>query len=98
MTAASTLYEAVEPQILWQQLYATARAELFEAPPHPKVRMCNYARTRAHITQALGMIRFILSTFKTHDAEVQSIHLPVVSTALAELCKVCIRQNLCGLF
>lgn len=34
------------------------------------------------------MIKFILSTFKTHDPEVQSVHLPLVSTAIVELCTV----------
>ncbi|KAG8680934.1 hypothetical protein FRC08_015957 [Ceratobasidium sp. 394] len=71
MMAATTLYEAVEPQILWQQLYTDARREILGHSTNPK---------------ALRMIKFILSTFRTHDAEVQSIHLPLVSTALAELC------------
>ncbi|CAE6478176.1 unnamed protein product [Rhizoctonia solani] len=73
VTAASTLYEAIEPQILWQQLYTTARTEILDGPPDFK---------------ALEMISFILSTFKTHDPEVQSIHLPAVITALTELCRI----------
>ncbi|KAF8753997.1 Dopey, N-terminal [Rhizoctonia solani] len=72
VTAASTLYEAIEPQILWQQLYATARTEILSG---------------ASDLKALEMISFIISTFKTHDPEVQSIHLPAVSTALAEICR-----------
>ncbi|KAF8684488.1 Dopey, N-terminal [Rhizoctonia solani] len=73
VTAASTLYEAIEPQILWQQLYATARTEILSG---------------ASDLKALEMISFIISTFKTHDPEVQSIHLPAVSTALAEICRI----------
>ncbi|CCO32758.1 Protein dopey-1 [Rhizoctonia solani AG-1 IB] len=72
-TAANTLYEATEPQILWQQLYTTARNEVVGGKSDLK---------------ALGMIRFILSTFKTHEPEVQSIHLPAVFTALTELCRI----------
>ncbi|KAG8729545.1 hypothetical protein FRC12_020895, partial [Ceratobasidium sp. 428] len=71
MMAATTLYEAIEPQILWQQLYTDARREVLGHVPNPK---------------ALRMIKFVLSTFRNHDAEVQSVHLPLVSTALAELC------------
>ncbi|QRW09045.1 hypothetical protein RhiLY_08044 [Ceratobasidium sp. AG-Ba] len=71
MMAATTLYEALEPQILWQQLYTDARREVLDHSTNPK---------------ALRMIKFILSTFKNHDEEVQSVHLPLVSTALAELC------------
>ncbi|KAJ1302793.1 hypothetical protein OPQ81_003100 [Rhizoctonia solani] len=73
VTAASTLYEAIEPQILWQQLYTTARTEILNGPLHLK---------------SLEMIGFILSKFKTHDPEVQNIHLPAVATALTELCRV----------
>ncbi|KAG9123031.1 hypothetical protein FRC07_000333 [Ceratobasidium sp. 392] len=71
MMAATTLYEAIEPQILWQQLYTDARREVLGQSVNPK---------------ALRMMKFVLSTFRTHDAEVQSIHLPLVSTALGELC------------
>jgi hypothetical protein len=41
MTAATTLYEAVEPQILWQQLYTDARREVLEHSSNPKVRLSN---------------------------------------------------------
>ncbi|CAE6451535.1 unnamed protein product [Rhizoctonia solani] len=78
VTAANTLYEAIEPQILWQQLYTTARTEILEGPSNLK---------------ALEMIGFILSTFKTHDPEVQSIHLPVVVTALTELCRAVVSHQ-----
>jgi hypothetical protein len=88
MTSASTLYEAIEPQILWQQLYATAKKEILDGALHPQVRPHGHTRMRAHITQALGMIGFLLTTFRSHDAEVLNIHLPVVATALAELCNV----------
>lgn len=71
LMAATTLYEALEPQILWQQLYTAVRREIIELVPESK---------------ALNMIKFILSTFKTHDPEVQSVHLPLVSTAMVELC------------
>ncbi|CAE6407081.1 unnamed protein product [Rhizoctonia solani] len=78
VTAANTLYEAIEPQILWQQLYTTARSEILGGTSDLK---------------ALEMIRFILSTFKTHDPEVQSIHLPAVSTALTELCRILVDRQ-----
>ncbi|CAE7181510.1 unnamed protein product [Rhizoctonia solani] len=78
LTAASTLYEAIEPQILWQQLYTTARAEILDGSSNLK---------------ALEMISFILSTLKAHDPEVQSIHLPVVVTALTELCRVLVTHQ-----
>ncbi|KAG8710253.1 hypothetical protein FRC11_004702, partial [Ceratobasidium sp. 423] len=78
VTAASTLYEAIEPQILWQQLYTTARTEILDGSSHLK---------------ALEMIGFILSTFKTHDPEVQNVHLPAVITALTELCRILVARQ-----
>ncbi|KDN49150.1 hypothetical protein RSAG8_02503, partial [Rhizoctonia solani AG-8 WAC10335] len=78
VTAASTLYEAIEPQILWQQLYTTARTEILDGSSDLK---------------GLEMISFILSTFKTHDPEVQSIHLPAVVTALTELCRILVTRQ-----
>lgn len=89
LMAATTLYEALEPQILWQQLYTAVRREIIELVPESKVLFAfEIYESYAHVSQALNMIKFILSTFKTHDPEVQSVHLPLVSTAMVELCTV----------
>lgn len=42
LMAAGTLYEALEPQILWQQLYTAVRCEIIELLPDSKV--CHFGK------------------------------------------------------
>ena len=75
LIAASALYEAVEPNAVWRQLFNTVRDEILGA-------------TQTH--EGTKLIEFILHTFRAHDEEVQRIHLPLCFTAFLELLSVSI--------
>ncbi|KAK0500731.1 Dopey, N-terminal-domain-containing protein [Armillaria luteobubalina] len=66
---ASTLYEAVEPGILWRQLLQAAFDEIIKDE-----EKC----------EAISMVQFILKTF-SQDEEIQTIHLPVIFAAIFRL-------------
>ncbi|KAF9654142.1 hypothetical protein BDM02DRAFT_3152598 [Thelephora ganbajun] len=66
---ASTLYEAVEPQVVWKQLLKTIVSEITGEAPR---------------TEAIHMTKFLLETFQVQDEEVQTIHLPIVFSAISE--------------
>ncbi|KAG6879371.1 hypothetical protein C0992_003191 [Termitomyces sp. T32_za158] len=69
---ASTLYEAVEPHILWKQLLTVMFAEI--------------TGDRKDI-EAIRMVQFLLKTF-SQDDEIQTIHLPIIFTAVLDLIDV----------
>jgi len=71
---ANTLYEAVEPRILWKYLFLAIVSDV-----------------EGDGTKAGGiqLSKFILQTF-TQDDEIQTIHLPIVFSALFELVEVCL--------
>ncbi|KAK0199079.1 Dopey, N-terminal-domain-containing protein [Armillaria mellea] len=66
---ASTLYEAVEPGILWKQLLQAVFDEIIKDE-----EKC----------EAISMVQFILRTF-SQDEEIQTIHLPVIFAAIVDL-------------
>ncbi|KAG6841563.1 hypothetical protein C0991_009598 [Blastosporella zonata] len=66
---ASTLYEAVEPQILWKQLLRPIFAEIVGD---------------GKAIEAIRMVQFILKTF-AQDEEIQTIHLPIIFAAILDL-------------
>ncbi|KIM47693.1 hypothetical protein M413DRAFT_439360 [Hebeloma cylindrosporum] len=66
---ASTLYEAVEPQILWKHMLAAVFDEILGDGSK---------------TEAIKLVHFILQSF-SHDEEMQTIHLPVIFAALLDL-------------
>ncbi|KAI0718921.1 Dopey, N-terminal-domain-containing protein [Cerioporus squamosus] len=66
----STLYEAVEQHALWNRLLTAVMADLDPAQV-PK--------------EGCGMVRYLLTTFHTHDEEIETIHLPVVFTVILRL-------------
>ncbi|KAF8963955.1 Dopey, N-terminal-domain-containing protein [Flammula alnicola] len=66
---ASTLYEAVEPQILWQHLLTAVFNEIMGDGTQ---------------IEAIQLVNFIIQTF-SHDEEVQTIHLPIIFTAIVDL-------------
>ena len=70
---ASTLYEAVEPQVVWKQLLKSIISEIMGETPH---------------TEAIHMTKFLLETFQVQDEEVQTIHLPIVFSAISETIRV----------
>ena len=70
---ASTLYEAVEPQVVWKQLLNSIVSEIAGETPR---------------TEAIRMTKFLLETFQVQDEEVQTIHLPIVFSAVSESIRV----------
>ncbi|KAG6911306.1 hypothetical protein DXG01_002145 [Tephrocybe rancida] len=74
---ASTLYEAVEPQILWKQLLSPVFAEIVGD---------------AQGIEAIRMVHFILKTF-AQDDEIQTIHLPIIFAAILDLIDVQVQDN-----
>ncbi|KAG2350958.1 hypothetical protein BDR05DRAFT_955104 [Suillus weaverae] len=66
---ASTLYEAVEPSILWKQLLAAIMKDLTEDSK----------------TGAIDLTLFLLRSLPMQDDEVRSIHLPVMFAAITEV-------------
>lgn len=73
LIAATALYEAVEPNAVWRQLFSAMRGEIS-------------GTNQTH--EGTKLIQFILHTFRAHDEEVQRIHLPLCFTAFLELLKV----------
>jgi hypothetical protein len=73
LIAASALYEAVEPNAVWRQLFAAVRNEILGT---------------TLTNEGTKLIQFILHTFRAHDEEVQRVHLPLCFTAFLELLKV----------
>ncbi|KAI0323044.1 Dopey, N-terminal-domain-containing protein [Amylostereum chailletii] len=69
---ASTLYEAVEPQVVWKHLLTGIISEVVGEKSRPET---------IHLTQ------FILTTIHVRDDEVQALHLPLVFSALLEILK-----------
>ncbi|KAF9786711.1 Dopey, N-terminal-domain-containing protein [Thelephora terrestris] len=72
---ASTLYEAVEPQVVWKQLLRSIISEITGETPR---------------TEAIHMTKFLLGTFHVQDEEVQTIHLPIVFSAISEAIRACL--------
>ncbi|RPD65070.1 hypothetical protein L227DRAFT_519769 [Lentinus tigrinus ALCF2SS1-6] len=70
----STLYEAVEQHALWNRLLTAVMADLDPAQSQKK---------------GCGMVKYLLTTFHTHDEEIETIHLPVVFTAILRLLATC---------
>ncbi|KAI0307632.1 Dopey, N-terminal-domain-containing protein [Multifurca ochricompacta] len=70
---ASTLYEAVEPHIVWKQLTTAVLNELTGDGSQSEV---------------VRLTHFILKTIHVRDEEIQVVHLPIVFSALCEALKV----------
>ncbi|KAF9524082.1 Dopey, N-terminal-domain-containing protein [Crepidotus variabilis] len=65
---ASTLYEGLEPQVLWKHLCSSIFAEIDDLNGK---------------TEAIDLAHFIMHTF-SHDEEIQTIHLPLVFSGLLD--------------
>ncbi|KAF9011155.1 Dopey, N-terminal-domain-containing protein [Cyathus striatus] len=74
---ASTLYEAVEPQIIWKHLLTAVFSEISGESTQ---------------VEAVPLVRFILQTF-SQDEEIQQIHLPVIFAAIIDLLIICTERN-----
>lgn len=68
MMTASTLYEALEPEILWKPLLSKIFKEL---------------SGEGMQTEALDLALFIIKTF-SHDEEIQSTHFPTILAGLLD--------------
>ncbi|KAJ7269339.1 Dopey, N-terminal-domain-containing protein [Mycena haematopus] len=76
MTAA-TLYEAVEPPVLWKQLLSAVFEEITGDGTQ---------------TEALRMVLFILRTFPQEE-EIQTIHLPIIFASITDLLDIQIQRS-----
>ncbi|KAF5384809.1 hypothetical protein D9615_001099 [Tricholomella constricta] len=74
---ASTLYEAVEPQILWKQLLGAVFAEITGDGKE---------------FEAIRMVEFILKTF-AQDDEIQTIHLPIIFAGILDIIDLQVQAN-----
>ncbi|KAJ6623058.1 Dopey, N-terminal-domain-containing protein [Mycena sp. CBHHK59/15] len=74
---ASTLYEAVEPPVLWKQLLSSVFDEITGDGTQ---------------TEAIRMFLFILRTF-VQEEEIQTIHLPIIFASLTDLLDIQIQQS-----
>ncbi|KAJ7755024.1 Dopey, N-terminal-domain-containing protein [Mycena maculata] len=75
---ASTLYEAVEPPVLWKQLLSAVFDEI---------------TGDGNRVEAIRMVLFILSTF-VQEEEIQTIHLPIIFASIADLLDIQIQRSI----
>ncbi|GLB43530.1 putative dopey, N-terminal [Lyophyllum shimeji] len=74
---ANTLYEAVEPQILWKQLLGAMFAEVLGDGEQ---------------FEAIHMVLFILKAF-AQDDEIQTIHLPIIFAAILDIIDIQVQAD-----
>ncbi|KAJ6520217.1 Dopey, N-terminal-domain-containing protein [Mycena sanguinolenta] len=74
---AGTLYEAVEPPVLWKQLLSAVFEEITGDGTQ---------------TEALRMVLFILRTFP-QDEEIRTIHLPIIFASITDLLDIQIQRS-----
>ncbi|KZT08595.1 uncharacterized protein LAESUDRAFT_757319 [Laetiporus sulphureus 93-53] len=67
---ASTVYEAVEPQLLWKQMFTA---------------IYNEVALEKSRTEACDMVQYLLVNVHTQDEEIETIHLPIIFAAIAEM-------------
>ncbi|KAH9948184.1 Dopey, N-terminal-domain-containing protein [Amylocystis lapponica] len=70
---ASTLYEAVEPHVLWKQLFSIVLSDL---------------NSSGERYEGYAMVRYLLATFHAQDEEIENVHLPIGFAAIMELLTV----------
>ncbi|EPT03457.1 hypothetical protein FOMPIDRAFT_1058702 [Fomitopsis schrenkii] len=75
---ASTLYEAVEPRLLWKRLYTIIYSEV---------------ASQSETYEGCDMVTYILSTFHTQDEEIEVVHLPIIFAAVAEMLATCTQEQ-----
>ena len=95
---ASTLYEAVEPHLLWKRLYSIIYAEVTSQDVKCEVRSMSVPICISLVEcllQGCDMIMYILSTFHSQDEEIEIVHLPVVFAAVGELLAVSLTHECC---
>ena len=85
LLTAHSLYDAVEPKAIWKHLYKEVRKEILTCEDQRKViPYCTEGQptllTIHH--QCIDVFLFVLRTFRMEDTEVQSIHLPLIFSAI----------------
>ncbi|GBE77521.1 hypothetical protein SCP_0103960 [Sparassis crispa] len=70
---ANTLYEAVEPQLLWKEFFSIVFVDLISDGSH---------------FEGFNMVKYLLATLHTRDEEIEHVHLPVGLCAILELLTV----------
>ncbi|GAA5972409.1 hypothetical protein JCM8115_004327 [Rhodotorula mucilaginosa] len=73
---AQLLYDALDPMLLWRQIYRSVQNSFRETAPDatPSPSHCDDTATRD-----LELVRFVIKTFKIRDEEVQRLYAPVVA-------------------
>lgn len=90
VVTAGTLYEAVEPHLIWKQLLTSVIADITGDGTSVEVLVIipGLDVVSEHHSQAIRMVMFILKTFSLQDEEIQLIHLPVVFSAIMDVLNV----------
>ena len=89
---ASTLYEAIEPQLLWKHFLSVVFDEILEGGTRFEVIFFWSLPVFIYNwyglgPQAIRLVRFFVITFP-HDEEVQTIYFPIMFTAITDLVDV----------
>ncbi|EJU02805.1 hypothetical protein DACRYDRAFT_94483 [Dacryopinax primogenitus] len=73
LLTANTLYEAMEPSIVWARLFQAAMEDV---------------GANRQACPAIDMLQFILSTFHVRDEEIEQVHLPLFFAAAGQLARI----------
>lgn len=89
---ASTLYEAIEPQLLWKHFLSVVFDEILEGGTRSEVIILwsfpvSIYNWYGLDPQAIRLVRFLVISFP-HDEEVQTIYFPIMFTAITDLVDV----------
>ncbi|GAA5993677.1 hypothetical protein JCM10908_002290 [Rhodotorula pacifica] len=77
---AQLLYDALDPMLLWRQIYRTVQEALCQ------VIGTAQSPDRVQATRSLELVRFLVSTFKIRGEEVQRLYAPLVAfSTLAQI-------------
>ncbi|CAG8690918.1 17565_t:CDS:2, partial [Acaulospora colombiana] len=93
--AASSLYEAAEPKVVWKHLFSAIQDEI-SGKSEIMVYQVSLLKYRDQLwpmpLQPIKLVRFLVTTFK-NDEEMQKIHLPICLSGLLEFVAVMISEN-----
>ncbi|EMD42316.1 hypothetical protein CERSUDRAFT_102665 [Gelatoporia subvermispora B] len=78
LMTASTLYEAVEPRVLWRQLFLAVFSDIL---------------SHQEQFEGIQMVNYLLGTFHAHDEEIEHVHLPLGFAAIMEALATCITDQ-----
>ena len=99
MMTAGTLYESVEPHIIWRQLLTAIVADITGGGLELEVRdtfsILTHNKTGNYL-QRIRLAMFVLKTFSSQEEETQTIHLPIVFSAILDVINV--RVSIFNLF